>query len=48
MANALKNFWTPEETINKMYDHLFDTDNIGYLQQLVDTTHLWLIRQLVQ
>ena len=23
MANALKNFWTPEETINKMYDRLF-------------------------
>ena len=37
MANALKNFWTPEETINKMYDRLFDTDNVGYLQQLVDT-----------
>lgn len=37
MAQALKNFWTPEETINKMYDHLFDTDSIGFLQQLVDT-----------
>jgi len=37
MANALKNFWTPEETINKMYDHLFDTDNVGYLQQLVES-----------
>jgi hypothetical protein len=37
MANALKNFWTPEETINKMYDRLFDSDNVGYLQQLVDT-----------
>ena len=37
MANALKNFWTPEETINKMYDRLFDTDNVGYLQQLVDS-----------
>lgn len=37
MANALKNFWTPEETINKMYDRLFDTDSVGFLQQLVDT-----------
>lgn len=37
MANALKNFWTPEETINKMYDRLFDTDNVGYLQQLVES-----------
>lgn len=37
MANALKNFWTPDETINKMYDKLFDTEGIGYLQQLVDT-----------
>jgi len=40
MANALKNFWTPEETINKMYDRLFDTDNVGYLQQLVDTIEI--------
>jgi len=37
MANALKNFWTPEETINKLYDRLFDTDNVGYLQQLVES-----------
>jgi len=37
MANALKNFWTPEETINKMYDRLFDADGVGYLQTLVDT-----------
>ena len=40
MANALKNFWTPEETINKMYDRLFDTDNVGYLQQLVDSIEI--------
>ena len=40
MANELKNFWTPEETINKMYDRLFDTDNVGYLQQLVDTIEI--------
>lgn len=37
MANALKTFWTPEETINKLYDRLFDTGEIGFLQQLVDT-----------
>lgn len=37
MANALKTFWTPEETINKLYDRLFDTGEVGFLQQLVDT-----------
>lgn len=37
MAQALKNQWTPDETINKLYDRLFDSDNVGYLQQLVDT-----------
>jgi hypothetical protein len=37
MANAQKNFWTPEETINKMYDRLFDTEGVGYLQTLVDS-----------
>ena len=37
MANALKNFWTPEETINKMYDRLYDTGNVGYLQTLVES-----------
>lgn len=37
MAQALKQFWTPEETINKLYDRLYDTDGIGYLQTLVDT-----------
>ena len=37
MANALKNFWTPDETLNYLYDKLYDKDNIGYLQQLVDT-----------
>lgn len=37
MAQALKNQWTPDETINKLYDRLYDSDNVGYLQQLVDT-----------
>lgn len=37
MAQALKNQWTPDETIDKLYDRLFDSDNVGYLQQLVDT-----------
>ena len=37
MAQALRNQWTPDETINKLYDRLFDSDNVGYLQQLVDT-----------
>ena len=40
MANALKTFWTSEETINKLYDRLYDTDNVGYLQTLVDTIDL--------
>lgn len=34
---ALKQFWTPEETINYLYDRLYDTDGVGFLQQLVDT-----------
>lgn len=37
MPNALKQFWTPEETINYLYDRLYDTDSVGFLQQLVDT-----------
>jgi len=40
MANALKNFWTPDETINKLYDRLFDAEGVGFLQQLVDTIEI--------
>ena len=37
MANALKNFWTPDETIDRLYSKMFDANGVGYLQQLVDT-----------
>ena len=37
MANALKNFWTPDETIDRLYSNMFDANGVGYLQQLVDT-----------
>ena len=40
MSQALKNFWTPEETINKMYDRLYESDGEGYLQTLVDSIEL--------
>lgn len=40
MPNALKNFWTPDETLDRLFTKLFDTDNVGYLQQLVDTIEL--------
>jgi hypothetical protein len=40
MANALKERWTAEETINRMYDHLYDTGEVGFLQQLVDSIEL--------
>lgn len=37
MANALKNFWTPDETLSRLFDRLHDTEEVGFLQQLVDT-----------
>lgn len=40
MANAYKNFWRPEEAIDKLYNRLFDSDSTGLLQTLVDTIEL--------
>lgn len=37
MANALKSYWTPDETLERLYTKLFDREGVGYLQQLVDT-----------
>ena len=37
MANALKSFWTPDETIDRLFSKLYDAGGVGYLQQLVDT-----------
>lgn len=39
MANALKFQWSPEEAIEKLYKHgLFDGNNQGFLQTLIDST----------
>ena len=39
MANALKFQWTPEETIEKLYQKGFmDGTNVGFLQTLIDNT----------
>lgn len=40
MANALKNYWTPDETLERLYTKLFDREGTGFLQQLVDTIEL--------
>ena len=37
MANAYRNFWTPEDAIDKLYNKLFDSDSAGLLQTLVDS-----------
>ncbi len=39
MANALKYNWTPEEALDKLYQHgLLDGANAGFLQTLIDNT----------
>ena len=39
MANALKFQWSPDEAIEKLYNHgLFDNSNRGFLQTLIDNT----------
>ena len=39
MANALKWQWSPEEAVEKLYKHgLFDSQNRGFLQTLIDNT----------
>jgi len=39
MANALKFQWSPDEAIEKLYKHgLFDNNNRGFLQTLIDNT----------
>ena len=40
MANALKNYWTPDETLERLYTKLFDREGTGFLQQLVDSIEL--------
>lgn len=40
MANAYKNYWTPQEAIDKLYNKLFDSNGVGYLQTIVDNIEL--------
>lgn len=40
MANALKYSWTPDETIERFFTKIIDTDGVGFLQQLVDSIEL--------
>ena len=40
MANAYTNHWTPEDAIDKLYNKLFDGNNTGLLQTLVDSIEL--------
>lgn len=40
MANALKYSWTPDETIERFFNKIIDTDGVGFLQQLVDSIEL--------
>ena len=37
---ALKNFWTPDETTARLFDRQIDTDGLGFLQTLVDNIEL--------